>query len=197
MIWREKRVLLIILAVLLLANTLFFFTYRVQYQSRLDALDDRLAQVQGEFEQARSARVRGEQTFQSYRKVENDVLSVFNDHWSTQRDRFTKMFAEVTRLAKASSLVPASYVFGRATEKRISSGSPKETLGATEVTITFGVHGTYEQARRLINLLELSRQFVIIESITLGTADGQTLTLDLRLKSIFRDEETGPASDRL
>jgi hypothetical protein len=197
MIWREKRVLLIILAVLLLANTLFFFTYRVQYQSRLDALDERLAQVRGEYDQVRSSRIRGEQTFGSYRKVENDVLTVFNEHWATQPERFTKMFAEVTRLAVASSLVPSSYVFGKASEKKVSSGSRRETLGATEVTINFGVHGTYEQARRLINLLELSRQFVIIESITLTTADSQTLTLDLRLKSIFRDEETGATSDRL
>ncbi len=197
MIWREKAVLLSILAVLLLANTVFFFTYRVQYQSRLDALDDRLAQVQGEYEQVRGSRIRGEQTFQSYRKVENDVLSVFNEHWATQQERFTKMFSEVTRLAVASSLVPASYTFGRAEEKRVSSGFKRETLGATEVTITFGVRGTYEQARRLINLLELSRQFVIIESITLATAEDQALSLNLRLKSIFRDEETGPASDRL
>lgn len=197
MIWREKRVLLIILGVILLANTVFFFTYRVQYQSRLDSLDDRLAQVEGEYNQARTARIRGEQTFQSYRKVENDVLTVFNEHWNTQPERFTKMFAEVTRLAVASSLVPASYSFAHTEEKRVSSGSRKETLGATEVTITFGVQGTYEQARRLINLLELSRQFVIIEAISLNAAaDNQALSLDLKLKSIFRDEER-VASDRL
>lgn len=197
MIWKEKRVLLIILGVILLANTIFFFTYRVQYQSRLDALDERLAQVEGEYNQARTARIRSEQTLLSYRKVENDVLTVFNEHWNTQAERFTTMFAEVTRLAVASSLVPSTYSFGRTEEKRVSSGSRRETLGATEVSISFGVQGTYAQARRLINLLELSRQFVIIESITLNTADGQTLTLDLRLKSIFRDEETGVASDRL
>src|SRR5205807_1245036 len=39
MIWREKRILLIVLGVLLLANTIFFFTYRVQYVSRLEDLD--------------------------------------------------------------------------------------------------------------------------------------------------------------
>jgi hypothetical protein len=199
MIWREKRALLIILGLILLANTIFFFTYRVQYQSRLDELDARLAQVQGEHNQARIARLRAEQTFVSYRKVEKDVLEVFNQHWSTQPERFTKMFAEVTRLAVASSLVPRTYSFGRGEEKRVSvsSGPRREALGATEVSIAFGVAGTYQQARRLINLLELSQQFVIIESITLNSADQQTLTLDLELKTIFRDEETGVASNRL
>jgi Tfp pilus assembly protein PilO len=190
MIWREKRILLIILALILLANAVFFFTYRVQYQSRLDALDDRQAQVQGELDQAHLARLRAEQTFQSYRKVENDVLTVFDEHWSTQQQRFTKLFGEVTRLAMASSLTPASYSFRKGEARRVSSGSKRETLGATEVGISFGVVGTYEQIRRLINLLELSHQFVIIEGITLNSADGQALSLNLELKTIFRDEQT-------
>lgn len=197
MIWREKRVLLIVLAVILLANAVFFFTYRVQYQSRLDALDARLAQVQGEYQQAHTARIREEQTFQSYRKVENDVLEVFNEHWSTQPERFTKLFGEVSRLAVASSLVPKSYSFGQGEAKRVTSGPRRENLGVTEVSISFGVRGTYDQARRLINLLELSRQFVIIEGITLDASDEEALTLDLKLKTIFRDEETGVASNRL
>jgi hypothetical protein len=189
MIWREKRVLLIILALLLAANTMFFFTYRVQYQSRLDTLDERLAQVESDLEQARTARIRAEQTLQSYKKVENDVLEVFNEHWSTQQERFTALFAEVMRLADASSLVPSSYSFKRGEAKRISIGGPRQNLGATEVGITFGVEGTYDQVRRLINLLELARQFVIIERINLSASDAQMLSLNLQLKTIFRDEQ--------
>ena len=191
MIWREKRILLIILGLLLAANTMFFFTYRVQYQSRLDTLDERLAQVESDLEQARTARIRAEQTLQSYKKVENDVLEVFNEHWSTQPERFTKLFAEVTRLAMASSLVPASYSFKRGEAKRISAGGPRQNLGANEVGISFGVEGTYDQVRRLINLLELSRQFVIIERISLSATEAQVLKLNLQLKTIFRDEQPG------
>lgn len=190
MIWREKRVLLLLLALVLAANTMFFFTYRVQYQTRLDALDARLEQVQSELDASRTARIRGEQTLKSYRKVEDDVQLVFNEHWATQPERFTKLFTEVTRLAMASSLEPAAYVFAKGEAKRVSSGSRnKESLGANEVSISFGVTGTYDQIRRLINLLELSRQFVIIEGINLSAAEGESLTLDLRLKTIFRDEK--------
>lgn len=197
MIWREKRILIIVLALVLAANTMFFFTYRVQYQSRLDTLDERLAQVEGELEQARSARIRAEQTLQSYRKVENDVLEVFNEHWSTQQERFTELFSEVMRLAQASSLIPASYSFQRGEAKRISIGGPRQNLGASEVAISFGVEGTYDQVRRLINLLELSRQFVIIERISLSSTDTQMLKLTLQLKTIFRDERSPVASNRL
>lgn len=200
MIWKEKRILLIILAVILLVNTVFFFTYRVQYQNRLDELDARLAQVQGDFDAVRTSRLSAEQTLQSYRNVENDVLVVFNEHWATQAERFTKMFSEVNRLAVASSLVPSTYSFGRGEGKRVSSGSRRETLGALEVSIAFGVQGTYEQVRRLINLIELSRQFIIIEGITLNTSGNpdQALALNLKLKTIFRDEEKATvASNRL
>ena len=194
MIWREKRVLLILLALVLAANLFFFFTYRVQYQSRIDSLDQEMAQVQTQLDTARASRIRAEQTFASYRKVENDVLQVFNETWATQPERFTKMFAEITRLAMASNLSPAAYSFQRGEAKRVSTGSKRETLGANEVTIAFGVKGTYEQVRRLINLLELSRQFVIIESITLNEADSQTLSLSLSLKTIFRDDPQDAAN---
>jgi Tfp pilus assembly protein PilO len=197
MIWREKRVLLIILALVLLANTIFFFTYRVQYQSRLDTLDERLAEVEGQLEHARSERIRADETLQSYRKVETDVLQVFNEHWATQEERFTKLFAEVTRLAVASSLVPSSYSFTRGESKRVTVAGPRQNLGVNEVGISFGVQGTYEQVRRLINLLELSRQFVIIERIALATSEDQSLSLNLQLKTIFRDGQPGVAQNRL
>jgi hypothetical protein len=199
MIWREKRTLLIVLALVLVANTIFFFTYRVQYESRLQSLDSDLQQLESQRDQARNARIRAEQTLRSYRKVEGDVMLVFNEHWSTERERFTQLFTEVMRLAQASGLEPASYSFAKGDAKRVSIGGPgsrREDLGATEIGITFGVSGTYEQVRRLINLLELSRQFVIIEGIGLNASDDQTLTLNLKLKTIFRDErnEAGGAA---
>jgi Tfp pilus assembly protein PilO len=187
-IWREKRNLLLILGVLLLANTMFFFTYRVQYQSRLDDLETRLAAAEKSLDDARAARLLTERKLQGYRQVENDVEEVFAQHWSTQTKRFTTLIAEVKRLALASSLKPTSYSFDRAEVKGSQVTARKESIGATEVGMGFAVTGTYEQARRLINLLELSRQFVIIDRIALSSADAQTLTLTLHLKTLFRDE---------
>ncbi|HEX2059590.1 MAG TPA: hypothetical protein VHK90_02515 [Thermoanaerobaculia bacterium] len=199
MIWREKRTLLIILGLLLAANTVFFFTYRVQYQSRLDELDARLAQVESELEQTQSSRIRAEQAIASFRKVESDVHAVFNEHWSTQHERFTALIVEVKRLAEASNLVPASYSFQRGETRKVvvAGGRRSQTLGANEVGISFGVQGTYAQVRRLINLLELSRQFVIIESISLAAGEGNVLTLNLQLKTLFRDEQSDVASNSL
>lgn len=196
MIWREKRTLLIVLGLLLLANTIFFFTYRVQYQSRLDALDAELEQSSKALESARAGRIAAERTLQGYRNSEADVMRVFNEHWATQNERLTDLIIEVKRLSVASSLVPPSYSFDRGATKRVMSGRA-DSLGASEVGVAFTVQGTYAQVRRLINLLELSRQFVIIDRITLTSADSQSLTLNLHLKTLFRDEPSGAAHDRL
>ena len=189
MMWREKRVILIFLALLLAANAVFFFTYRVQYQSRLDELDARLETVNGELQQARATRLRSEATLAGYRRAEGDVNTVFNDYWSTQQRRLTALIIEVKRLAIASSLVPASYSFDQGAAKSASErGSRALTVGATEVGVSFTVTGSYQQVRRLINLLELSRQFVIIDQLALTASEGDTLSMNLHLKTLFRDE---------
>jgi hypothetical protein len=200
MIWREKRVLLIVLGLLLAANLVFFLTYRVQYQSRLTDLDERLAEVESRVAQTRAARVRVEQQYRGYKQVEADVRKIYNDYWGTQSERLTPMISEVKRLTTASSLVPASISFDQ-TEIEVKTASDRrvrrESIGATEVGISFGVTGTYEQVRRLINLLELSRQFVIIDQLGLAAGEGETLNFNIHMKTLFRDDEQRGADQRL
>ncbi len=187
MIWREKRVLLIVLGVLLLANTVFFFTYRVQYVSRIADLDGRQEQAQAQLDQARHQRITAEQQLAAYKKVQNDLQVLYNERWSTQVQRLTALIDEVKRLSAASHLEPPSYQFSNSGETK--SGA-KGSIGTTTVGIAFTVQGTYEQTRRLINLLELSDQFVIIDGISLTTTGNPTdksLTLNIRLKTLFRD----------
>lgn len=194
MIWREKRLLLIILGALLVANTIFFFTYRVQYQSRLEALDDRLDQVNAQLQESRRARLVAEQQLAAYRKIETDVQQVFNERWSTQEQRLTRLISEVKRLAMSANLVPPSTSYSR-TDVR---GAKKSTTGSTEVGITFSVSGSYQQIRRLINMLELSDQFVIIDGVSLSSAEGDRLHLNLGIKTLFRDTaaETGRTANQ-
>lgn len=182
MIWKEKRVLLIVLGVLLAANTVFFFTYRVQYKNRLQSLDERRHQAEEKLQQARAAKTAAEQRYASYLKIQADVQTIYSDEWSTETRRLTALIIEVKRLAVASQLVPKSYSFAR-TEQKIKGAG----VDARSVTIAFTVQGNYQQARRLINLLELSRQFVIIDQVGLSSSDNQVLTLNLFLKTLFRD----------
>jgi len=189
MIWREKKLPLIFLGLLLVANTIFFFTYRVQYQSRVRDLDDRKAAAEQRLVQVQRQRATGEQQLATFRKTQKDLQTIYNERWATQTERLTALINEVKRLATASQMVPPSYAFGRSETDRNAVG-----IGTTTVSVTFTVHGTYQQVRRLINLLELSDQFIIIEGIGLGaTPDPNApLTMNLRLKTIFREPPAPP-----
>lgn len=190
MIWREKRILLGILGVLLLANAIFFFTYRVQYENRLKDLDERRQQSEARLVQARATRMTAENRVATYRRVQKDVQEIYTKNWGTERQRLTILIGEVKRLAVASNLgIPKATSYSRTATSQLRSSIPAET-----VQITFTVHGDYQQVRRLINLLELSDQFVIIDQVSLSSADNQTLTLTLHLKTLFRDT-TGAARD--
>ena len=186
MIWREHRVLLIVLAVLLVANAIFFFTYRVQYEARLKALDVRLQQSEDNLQRAHNKRLQAEQAEASYRKVQTDLQMLYNSSWATEPERLTRLYAEVKRLAAASGIVmPKTFSFARTEDREMQKTGG---IGTVTVTISFTAQGTYQQLRRLINRLELSNQFVIIDAINLGSGSSpDNLTLNVRLKTLFRE----------
>jgi hypothetical protein len=191
MIWREKRVLLIVLAVLLTANTLFFFTYRVQYERRLQDFEDRRQLAEAQLLQARSTRMTAEGRVAAYRAAQRDIDSIYNDQWSTESERLIPFITEVKRLAALCELVPPGATYTQTLPKKSNEVKSR----AETVAISFSVKGNYQQIRRLINLLELSRQFVIIDQIAFGSADPQgQLSLNFTVKTLFRD--TSPAGSK-
>ena len=187
--WREKQLLLSVLGVLLAANAFFFFTYRLQYEQRLNDLNDRREQAEQRLNAQHSARLQAEQRLVAYRNISRDVSDIYTRQWATENERLTALITEVRRLAIASELVPKSISYTRDQEKDSRTRTAAET-----VSITFSVQGTYQQVRRLINLLELSRQFIIINQIALGSSQDQLLTLNLQLKTLFRD--TSPVATK-
>jgi len=217
MIWREKRIPLGILGVFLLANAVFFFTYRVQYENRLQGLEADKHAAEQHLQQMRTQRATTELQIAAYKKAQSDLAEIYNEKWATEAQRFTALINEVKRLESASQLIGRSHSFAKS-EKDAKAAAG---LGTDVVTIGFTVQGTYQQVRRLINLLELSDQFVIIDTVALSGMGGEgvtpgapaaaagapapvsssgPLTLSLRLKTIFKSltPPTGrPANQQL
>lgn len=193
MIWREKRILLVVLAVLLVANTIFFFTYRVQYENRLKELESRRDTAKAELDAARRARMTADQQLAGYHKIDSDIHMIYDDEWATQAERLTPFIGEVMRLAAQSQLVPRSYSFAGTQTKEASKGTGKNAgTNAIEVTVAFPVEGTYQQIRNLIHRLETSDQFMIIDQVTLGSENGDKLNMTIRVKTLFRGTAGGP-----
>ena len=185
MIWREKRVLLIVLATILAANAIFFMTYRVRYAERVRDMETRLQQSEKMLQEAKTRRLAKQAEMNAYRNVLKTVDTVYNEWWSTPDQRLTRIIVEVQRLAKLCDLTPRTVSYSPETSTK--------GLPASGMNITFRVEGTYAQIRRLINLLEVSNEFVIIDEIALqetGTG-GATLGFNLRLKTLFKDQIQG------
>jgi hypothetical protein len=213
MTWREKRVPLGILGVFLLANAVFFFTYRVQYENRLQALEGDKHGAEQRLANLRAERAKTDQQIAGYRKAQSELTMIYNDKWATEPQRLTALINEVKRLERASQLVGRAHAFAKSEKDAKDTKDAKLTqgLGTDVVTISFTVQGTYQQVRRLINLLELSDQFVIIDGISLSGNDAGPpppgaqlaggppppvagpLTMTLRLKTIFRATAPPPA----
>jgi len=58
--------------------------------------------------------------------------------------------------------------------------------GVVEVAVTASVEGDYASLVRFINGLERSKNFYLLDNLTMGTATGGGLKLSLELKTYFR-----------
>lgn len=180
MIWREKKWLLVSLGAFLLANLLYFVTYRIRYEERVADLDRRLEEAQDQLQKARSERAAAEQELLAYQDAVKDIEVVYADWWSTAERRLAPLIVEIRQLAARSDL--------RLRAINYDHTQQKGELGASFFGISFAVQGSYAQIRRLINLIEISRQFVVIDEISLsGDPAGSNPTqMNLRLKTLFR-----------
>lgn len=180
MIWREKKWLLVSLGAFLLANLLYFVTYRIRYEERVADLDRRLEEAQDQLQKARNERAAAEQELLAYQDAVKDIEVVYADWWSTAERRLAPLIVEIRQLAARSDL--------RLRAINYDHTQQKSELGASFFGISFAVQGSYAQIRRLINLIEISRQFVVIDEISLsGDPAGSNPTqMNLRLKTLFR-----------
>ncbi|HEY5609613.1 MAG TPA: hypothetical protein VIL97_00285 [Thermoanaerobaculia bacterium] len=185
MIWREKRLLLSILGGLLVVNLFFFLTYRVQYQERVEALEKRYEESTAKLDDAKRDRIAAERQLTAHRSVIRNTETLYNDQWSTADRRLIPLLLEIRRLADKSQVgMPRSIQYEQAVQERESGA-----LGTTSMGISFTIRGTYQEIRRLINLIELSQQFMIIDEI--GISDSSSgegrIQLSIRLKTLFHE----------
>ena len=71
-----------------------------------------------------------------------------------------------------------------------------EIPGMMKVLISFNVKGSYQEIRKLIDELERSRYFLVIENLVLASSakEGEVIQLQLRIASYLRDKSAkGPA----
>lgn len=174
----------------LLANVGVFSVYRLAYAGRIQALDDRVRVLDGERAKAESRRRELEAARAAAARSQADIETLYRDRFSTERQRLTRMIAEVKGLAQKAGLDP----------NRISYPVEEiEDYGLVKKSVVFTVGGTYPQLRQLINFLELSSSFLTLEGVRLSGDSQQPgqLRIDLNISTLFAadpEAEAAPAS---
>ena len=159
-------------------------TYRGVYAGRFQALEDEIAEVGNLRTRTTQEMARREGQVATVEATRSRVASLYREGFATERERLTDLIREVKDLADRSGLHPGSISY------------PEEQLkqyGLVEKSLVFTVEGNYTQLRRLINQLETTDTFVVIESISLSEAT-PNLRIDLRLSTLFSDGESRATS---
>jgi hypothetical protein len=128
----------------------------------LQSLKDKEKAVEAVLDDARSSR---------------EALTVlYRDGFATQAERLTQLITEVKKLAQRAGLEPKSISY------------PEEELddyGLVRMSLVFAVQGTYPQLRMLVNLLERSDLFLVLERVGLSNSSTALLGINLELSTFF------------
>lgn len=161
---------------LLLANVAWLFLFGSGSRLRAADLERRLAAARREHA-ALADRLGGrERLWIGATENRARVEALYADRFATEQSRFTGMVRELKSLAQSSGLEPAAISYP---EERF------EEFGLVRRSFVFNVNGPYDALRTLLNLLEVSSSFLVVEQIEVSDSN-QGLAVQLRLSTLFR-----------
>jgi Tfp pilus assembly protein PilO len=186
-LWRSHlwRWLVPLLVVVSMAGLLTF--YRAVYSGRVAQLErqyeaevETLAKLGGERAEVNALADAAEQT-------RAGIVDLYTNRFASEQERLTSLLREVKDLAARSGLSPNAISYPE---------TAIEEQGLVRKNIEFSVQGGYTELRRLINFLELSDSFIVLESIGVSEGEAGTLSISLSLSTIFTrdDSDLAPAT---
>ncbi len=108
------------------------------------------------------------------------VQGLYEERFSTEAERLTELITHVKSLVNRAGLEAASISYP---EEAI------EEYGLISMSLVFAVEGDYGQLRTLVNLLELSDYFLILEKVSLGGRQESALAVGLTISTLFVEEK--------
>ncbi len=186
-VWRQNlRVWVPALAFFALNLTLLS-TYRLVLVGYAEAREQSYARSAAELERARTLRARLEGLVAAGLEERREIEEFYFQRLATERQRLTEVIAEVKELARACGLTPTVINYHR---------DPILEYDLAKQSIVFAVTGSYLSLRKLVNLLELSDLFLILEQVSLSErgGEGATLRINLQIAAVFAAPEAPGAA---
>jgi type IV pilus assembly protein PilO len=185
-IWRLRLWVWLPALLFFLANAASFTVYRLGYAGTVEALQRDLKREKEQLAKEQQERRRLEELLGRVDTNRQRIQQLYEQRFSTRRERLTRVNDEVKNLARQAGLSPRSFSY------------PQEAIDDFDLvkrSYIFSVDGTYPELRRFINLLERSDSFLILEEVTLNQTSDEGdggLRISLKLSTLFEERGARP-----
>jgi Tfp pilus assembly protein PilO len=185
-IWRQRLWIWVPGLIFFALNAAAFLVYRLGYAGDVNSLRKEVAGQNETTERVQTERQKVATLIQRARINRQRVEALYEQRFSTRRQRLTEITAEVKNLASRAGLEPQSINY------------PEQEIDEYDLikrSFVFSVEGTYAELRRFINLLELSESYVTLEDTSLNNPGdkGPELQMNLTLSTLFAREDPAAA----
>lgn len=185
--WRRSLWLWAIPVAVCLLNLLVLGFYYSVYAGEVERLEASNLKARNELASLRQQSEKIEAYLGRIEAQGDDIQRLYDEHFQTEAERFTKVLQEVKKLARDAGLDPTAFSY------------PQEVLenqGLIQREIQFSVEGTYRQVRTFINVLELTDEFLTLSGVSLSEGGSDRLSIRLRLTTVFIDDRRSAAPAR-
>lgn len=179
-VWRQRIGLWVPALVVFLVSLVVLTAYHASFAGEVEIRQEEVERAQKRLETLERNREELQGLLERVDRNHKQVTELYDDRFSTESRRLTQIMKEVKDLATRAGLRPNAIRY------------PEETLEEYDLekrSFVFSVDGTYEDLRKLINLLELSPSFLTLEEVSLSESGGRTggalLRINLKLSTLF------------
>ena len=177
---RNLRLWLPALVFFLIALGLLVF-YRTALADDAELGQARLTRRAEELETLRADRRQVESYLERAAALEVGLDQFFGVRLASEAASLTRIITEIKDLSQRAGLEPQQINYDK---------EPVEGEEVVRHSLVFPVKGTYQELRQLINFLELSDSFLILEQVRLRSDEvgSAELRIDLTISTLFLDD---------
>lgn len=176
--WRQDLGRWLPAAIFLLLNVLLLAVFVSRFADEAEVARTRLGKQREALEALQARRQTAEEVLERVKASEDGLTDFYGRRLSTEGESLTRIISEIKEICRLAGIPPSSITY------------QKERLEGQDLSrrnIDFSVSGSYAQFRQLLNLLELSDSFLILQQVSIGGAnvEGAPVRINLRLSTLF------------
>ena len=183
---REPRSFMVVIAVVLLCANLVAAAFAFHLFGRSPAdVAQQLQNTRGELSAARARLALTRQVSGKVQKARGEGDQFLTLYMTPRRTTYSQVYAEIQDAAERSGMKWKDGTF--------SPPDPvKGSDDLSKLTLSVSFEGPYSDLLKFVNLLDRSRRFLIIDSLTAAPLpDGKTLSTMVKIYTFVRDDSEG------